>query len=163
MMPPGYNGNYQIVQSPGYVMILIEMLHDARIIPTDGRRDAAPGEHAPVAGRFAAVTGKATLWSSRPRTSTARIAFRGASENMQVTERFTRLSDDTITLRVHGRRSRDLGRRRGRRKMPFDEDQRTDLRARLPRRQLRHRPTRSPARGRGEESRRRRREEDLEQ
>ena len=37
MLPGGYNNNYQIVQGPGYVMILVEMIHDARIIPTDGR------------------------------------------------------------------------------------------------------------------------------
>src|SRR5712692_1403797 len=37
MMTPGYNTNYQIVQGAGYVMILVEMIHDARIIPLDGR------------------------------------------------------------------------------------------------------------------------------
>ena len=37
MMNAGYNSNYQIVQGPGYVMILIEMIHDVRIIPLDGR------------------------------------------------------------------------------------------------------------------------------
>jgi hypothetical protein len=33
----GYNSYYQIVQTPGYVVILMEMAHDARIIPLDGR------------------------------------------------------------------------------------------------------------------------------
>ena len=37
MLNPGYNSNYQIVQAPGYVMILVEMIHDARVIPLDGR------------------------------------------------------------------------------------------------------------------------------
>jgi len=37
MMPAGYNADYQIVQGPGYVMILTEMIHDVRIIPLDGR------------------------------------------------------------------------------------------------------------------------------
>src|SRR5262249_12432741 len=37
MLPASYNNNYQIVQSPGYVMILFELNHDVRIIPTDGR------------------------------------------------------------------------------------------------------------------------------
>ena len=32
-----YNNNYQILQIPGYVVILYEMIHDARIIPVDGR------------------------------------------------------------------------------------------------------------------------------
>src|SRR4051794_29690300 len=38
MMNAGYNNNYQIVQGPGYVMILVEMIHDVRIIPIDGSR-----------------------------------------------------------------------------------------------------------------------------
>jgi hypothetical protein len=37
MMPGFYNHNYQILQTPGYVVILVEMIHDARIIPIDGR------------------------------------------------------------------------------------------------------------------------------
>jgi hypothetical protein len=35
--PGGYNNNVQIVQTPGYVMLLLEMNHDARIVPMDGR------------------------------------------------------------------------------------------------------------------------------
>jgi hypothetical protein len=37
MMPGFYNHNYQILQAPGYVAILVEMIHEARIIPLDGR------------------------------------------------------------------------------------------------------------------------------
>ena len=37
MMPSFYNNNYQIVQNAGYVVILVEMIHDARIIPIDNR------------------------------------------------------------------------------------------------------------------------------
>jgi hypothetical protein len=37
MFPAGYNNAYQIVQIPGYVVILSEMIHNARIIPLDGR------------------------------------------------------------------------------------------------------------------------------
>ena len=33
----GYNNNYEIVQSPGYVAIMQEQMHDTRIIPLDGR------------------------------------------------------------------------------------------------------------------------------
>ena len=42
MFPTFYNNNYQILQIPGYVVILYEMIHDARIIPLDGR-PALPG------------------------------------------------------------------------------------------------------------------------
>lgn len=37
IIPAGYNNAYQIVQTPGYVVIHAEMIHDARIIPLDGR------------------------------------------------------------------------------------------------------------------------------
>jgi hypothetical protein len=35
MLPEPYNNNYRILQSPGYVTILVEMNHDARVIPLD--------------------------------------------------------------------------------------------------------------------------------
>ena len=37
MMPSGYNNNMQLFQTPDHVVILNEMVHDARIIPLDGR------------------------------------------------------------------------------------------------------------------------------
>jgi hypothetical protein len=37
MIPGFYNHNYHILQTPNYVAIVVEMLHDARIIPLDGR------------------------------------------------------------------------------------------------------------------------------
>ncbi len=40
MLPGPYNNTYQIYQTPGYVMILSEMIHEARIIPLDGRPHA---------------------------------------------------------------------------------------------------------------------------
>jgi len=42
MLPAPYNSTYQIVQTSTYVMILIEMMHDVRIIPLDGRPHLAP-------------------------------------------------------------------------------------------------------------------------
>ena len=43
MTPSFYNANYQILQTPQHVVILIEMIHEARIIPLDGRRHVADG------------------------------------------------------------------------------------------------------------------------
>jgi len=37
MTPTGYNNNFELVQIPGYVLIFNEQIHDARIIPMDGR------------------------------------------------------------------------------------------------------------------------------
>jgi hypothetical protein len=52
MFPAGYNNAYQIVQTPGYVVIHYEMIHEARIIPIDG------GPHLP---------GHVRLWNGDPR------------------------------------------------------------------------------------------------
>jgi hypothetical protein len=52
MFPAGYNNAYQIVQTPGYVVIHYEMIHEARIIPIDG------GRHLPAHVR---------LWNGDPR------------------------------------------------------------------------------------------------
>jgi hypothetical protein len=41
MMPYRYNGGFRILQAPGYVVFQLEMIHEARVIPTDGR--ARPG------------------------------------------------------------------------------------------------------------------------
>src|SRR2546422_7067781 len=42
-LPTGYNNKYQILQSPGYMVILYEMLHEPRIITLDGRRHVGRG------------------------------------------------------------------------------------------------------------------------
>jgi hypothetical protein len=43
MMPYRYNGGFRIEQAPGYVVFDVEMIHEARVIPTDGR-PALPSE-----------------------------------------------------------------------------------------------------------------------
>jgi hypothetical protein len=43
MLPEPYNNNYRIIQSPGFVTILVEMNHDARVIPLDNRPHIARG------------------------------------------------------------------------------------------------------------------------
>jgi hypothetical protein len=42
IIPAGYNNAYQIVQTPGYVVVHAEMIHDARVIPLDGRPALPP-------------------------------------------------------------------------------------------------------------------------
>jgi hypothetical protein len=42
MMPANYGNSYRIVQSPGYVAISYEMVHETRVIPLDGRAQVAP-------------------------------------------------------------------------------------------------------------------------
>ena len=65
--PGGYNQNLKIVHAPGYVVVFMEMVHEARIIPTDGR-GRPPMEIRPWTGSSSGA-GKGTPWSSRRRTS----------------------------------------------------------------------------------------------
>ena len=109
MFPAGYNNAYQILQTPGYVMIVHEMIHEARIIPVDGR------PHLDKSIR---------LWTGDPRghwegntlvvettnfngkgwiaTNAASARIRGVphSDALTLVERFTRVDAGTITYEV---------------------------------------------------------------
>jgi mono/diheme cytochrome c family protein len=109
IFPAAYNSAYQIVQGPGYVAILYEMIHNARIIPVDG------SPHLPARIR---------LWDGDPRgrwegntlvvettnysdkgtiaTNMASNRIRGIpqSEDLRVVERFTRVAADRIDYEV---------------------------------------------------------------
>ncbi len=97
MMPPGYNPAYQIIQGPGVVMILIENQHEVRIIPTDGRPHAPSAVKAYLGdsvGHWEGNTLVVETMNYHPRTLTG--TFAGTSPELKVTERFTRLSEDSF-------------------------------------------------------------------
>ena len=94
MMDAAYNSNYHIVQAPGYVMILTEMIHDVRIIPLDGR----PQPPEQVRQWMGVSRGR---WEGdtlviETTNFNGKNPFRGSTENMKVTERLRRVSDDVI-------------------------------------------------------------------
>ncbi len=94
MLPPAYNANLQIQQGPGYVAILQEEIHDVRIIPLDGRPHLGPNIRQYLGdsrGRWEGNTLVVDTTNFNDRTN-----FRGASENLHVIERFTRVDADTI-------------------------------------------------------------------
>jgi hypothetical protein len=97
MQNTGYNNNYQIVQSPGYVMILVEMIHDARIIPLDGREQPSRNIRQWMGVSRGRWEGNTLVVETT--NMNGKNPFRGASENMRVTERFTRVADDAIMYR----------------------------------------------------------------
>lgn len=97
MLPILYNNHYQIVQSPGYVMILVEMVHDARIIRIDS--DPLPEPHAPWLGDSIGRWEGDTLVVETQNFNSAQT-FRSAGEHLMVTERFTRVAADTINYSV---------------------------------------------------------------
>jgi len=94
MLPAGYNNNHRIVQTADYVVIYSEMMHDARIIPLDGR----PHLPSNVRQWFGDPRGR---WEGdtlvvETANFTDKTNFRGAGENMRLTERFTRTDADTL-------------------------------------------------------------------
>ena len=109
MMDAAYNSNYQIVQSPGYVMILTEMIHDVRIIPLDpSTGSGSPRAESRGDGRLNAPT-QVRQWMgvSRGRWEGETLVIettnfngknplRGSTENMKVVERLRRVSEDVI-------------------------------------------------------------------
>jgi len=102
MMPTAYNNNVRIVQSPGYVTILIEMIHDARIIPMDGRPhlDASVKQWLGDArGRWEGNTLVVETTNLRDSDQRNGGAF-GTTARGRVIERFTRLGPDTMDYHV---------------------------------------------------------------
>jgi len=109
MFPAGYNNAYKIVQTPDYVVILHEMIHEARIIPLDGRPHPASSIR---------------MWTGDPRgrwdgntlvvettnfngkgwiaTNAAAGRIRGVphSDALRLVERFTRVDADAIDYEV---------------------------------------------------------------
>jgi hypothetical protein len=97
MLPVLYNNNYQIVQTPQYVMILVEMVHDVRIVRMNGA-------HAPknISGWLGDSIGHWDGDTLVVETTNFHEGnrFRGGSENMRVTERFKRINDGTLLYRA---------------------------------------------------------------
>jgi hypothetical protein len=97
VLPGPYNNNLQIVQTPGYVVLFTEMIHDARVIPMDGRAHSRPdlrGWMGDSRGRWEGDTLVVDTTNFTDRTS-----FRGSGENLHLVERFTRVDADTIDYR----------------------------------------------------------------
>jgi hypothetical protein len=95
MVPSGYNNNFQIVQSKDYVAILVEQIHDVRIVPLNN------ATHVPQdirqwlgdsRGHFEGDTLVVESTNFRDQTD-----FRNADRNLNVVERFTRIGPNTMS------------------------------------------------------------------
>ena len=97
MLPTAYNNNVQVVQSRDHVVLLIEMIHDARMVPL-GARTALPSNVRNWTGDSHGRWEGDTLIVETT-NFTDKTNFRGSSENLQLTERFTRVAEDTLLYR----------------------------------------------------------------
>ena len=108
MFPRAYNNNAQIFQAPGYVAILMEQIHETRLIPLDGRPhvsqnirqwmgdsrgrwegDTLVVDTTNIAERVTGLQPWAE-WNSR----------KGSGEKLHLVERFRRVDDDTIEYTI---------------------------------------------------------------
>jgi hypothetical protein len=109
IFPAGYGSGYQILQGPGYVAIVYEMIHEARIIPIDG------GPHVGSAIRLwngdsrghwegntlvVDITNYNDKGSVATNVATQRVRAIPQSEQLHVVERFTRVDENTINYEV---------------------------------------------------------------
>jgi hypothetical protein len=99
MMPAVYGNSYQIVQTPGYVAIRYEMIHETRIVPLDGRPHLPPDlrlDMGDARGRWEGDTLVVETTNFRGRS-----AYRGSNpETLRLVERFTRIAPDKIRWAV---------------------------------------------------------------
>ena len=100
MIPGFYNHNYQILQTPDYVVILVEMIHDARIIPLDGRPHLPPPLRQWLGDSRAHWDGdtlvvETTNFNAKGDQRVRNLVLAG-SEHSHLVERFTRVDADTI-------------------------------------------------------------------
>lgn len=98
MLPVLYNNNYQFVQTPQAIMILVEMVHDVRHIHMD-RTQHAPANVRQWLGDSIGHWEGGTLVVDTTNFSD-KTKFRGSAENLHVVERFTRVDAGTILYKA---------------------------------------------------------------
>ena len=100
MFPAVYNANMRILQSPGFVAITYELIHDTRVIPLD----ASPRQDAPLSKAIRTYMGDARgRWEGTTlvvETSHLEANARGSGPGLRLIERFTRTGRDDIQYEV---------------------------------------------------------------
>jgi len=97
-VPPistGYNNTYQIFQIPGYVVILVENIHDVRVIPLDGRPRLGDNIRQWNGDSRGHWQGKTLVVETANYSDKTELRFPSSSSTRAI-ERFTRVADDVI-------------------------------------------------------------------
>lgn len=98
MLPQPYNNNYQIFQTSDHVVILAEMIHDARIIPLDGRKHLPSHMRSWMGDSVGKWEGETLVVET---TNFAHgFSYRGSSDQMRLVERFTRTAPHILVYQV---------------------------------------------------------------
>ena len=98
MIPAVYNANMRIVQSPGFVAINYELIHDTRVIPLDasGAKELSPA----IRTYMGIARGRWEGTTLVVETTNLKANTRGSSPALRLVERFTRTSKDAIDYQV---------------------------------------------------------------
>ncbi len=94
MVPGPYNNFVQIFQMPGYVIIANEMIHDARIIPLDGRAHLSSPVRSWLGDSRGQWEGDTLVVDTT--NFNGKTSFRGADQNLHLVERFKRVDANTL-------------------------------------------------------------------
>ena len=94
MMPSIYNNGLQLSQSPGFVAIQKEMIHETRVVPTEERPALGAGVKQWLGDPQGRWEGDTLVVETTG--FNGRAKFRGAGENMKLTERYTRLGPNRL-------------------------------------------------------------------
>ena len=98
MFPTVYNANARIVQGPGYVAITYEMIHDTRVIPTDGRPHAGAALRQYLGDSTGRWDGDTLVVDVT--NFNGKVTFRGSSQALHLIERFRRIEKDVVRYEV---------------------------------------------------------------
>jgi hypothetical protein len=106
MLPFNYNNGIQIVQAPGYVVINLEMVHEARIVPVDGRPPLDPAIRHWMGESRGWWEGSTLVVETTNFNGQVHLLIAGipgkprgdwpTSDTLKLTERFTRVNDERI-------------------------------------------------------------------
>jgi hypothetical protein len=102
ILPGGYNNGNQIVQSPGYVTIVNEMIHESRIVPLDGRPRLGPALTQHLGDSRGRWDGDTLVIETSNFTDRMGVGVNGtgASDASKIIERFRRTSDTTLSYTI---------------------------------------------------------------
>ncbi|RPI58582.1 MAG: hypothetical protein EHM50_10420 [Lysobacterales bacterium] len=104
ILPVIYNNGTQIFQSPGYVAIVNEMIHETRVVPLDGRPHAGSAIKMWLGDSRGRWEGDTLVVETKNFTDRTGVGVNGGgqrhSEALTITERFTRVADDLIDYQM---------------------------------------------------------------
>src|SRR4029453_9622665 len=96
MFPAVYNANLRVVQSPGFVLITYELIHDTRVIPIE-----PPANRDPLRSSIRSYMGASRgHWDETTlvvETANLKMTPRGSTPSLKLVERFTRTGKDAMT------------------------------------------------------------------